>query len=1208
MKRDLRSRLQKPQKKELSEILSQGILGRRKDVFEKQQEMQAIAARRAAEREEAERLKAMALDEYTSRREAEKVKSSYGKPTISGGAYQYFKSIGAITGHADGRGYNPFRWELTNFTIDTRVIASRGTPGNIEMYARDIAIAEANKGKKFTMRQDDIDSAVEQESELSSRSPTGLTAQYRSEPIKTQQSQAEVRPAVIKEKEQAAKIAQEKHNAEWERAFGFEKKVEQLKTEKQERYKKLKFAAEAAPTAYYSAGFIKPTIESKVSGMSTEGQKKLYETSAERATEISDEVRNIYGEQSQKSRAVAGLSEKINEKVRLFNNQVERAEAQGMTAAKAKQLNRTKDKLDKEIKELNSLIENVELKGEKKELVREYQDLTDKITAATPGYEESNIFIGSSIFPKTFTEVSREETDFFGGVGRGVADIFSEGFKKNLGTPNFFTENLSAKFKETITPGFELVGKGVGANFAPISYGVGQPVSVLAGASTEAIDKSTRKLLGMPKMKRSDYVDFNKLLGVPEKEKIQTYTSDSFEGVQDLPTMKQDKKYFKDNIKEVELIRNWKSPNFENITYASAFVGGLAGESVAFSGVGKGIAKLGTKSVQSIEAGKALFYGKTGQTSGAFSRVTIFPKGLKIKTLLGEEEVSSGALEGIFTKVGKKPAGELLETMRPRVFNSLGVAVVDKGKKAQQFYSLTAVQQTPLFATESAFVIPKNSVLQVGLKKGGATLLRKSFKPTSAEGLVVLGEDTSVNVSKEAVSFVGSQSIEKIIGGIKKGGKTAIKPKRISGEFVNLTESIDAGQKLATAQKTFATGKIAQSFGKPINFDIGVESFGLTKRIKTTSKAKGIKLSDFGVEIYSPGGKRVGLKKGGTTINLDKLRETKNFFTRKAINKKKNTIDLTKFDDVAPDYINALNKKSVVISKTKNKSATSNEQFNRLLGSLSVVEPATKLAISKQSTRLGLQLGTAKAGTSLFRKGRTSSVVRLKPGTTYKPISQTKKAVVPRLSSPTFGGTKIFTTTIPRLSENIFNSTTPKLTTGTATTTSTITTTIPRITTTTTPTTRPVFTPVPITPPPRTKFEWLPGLDDEPKKKKDDFLKFFKGFDVFVKKKGKFKKATKKSLPFAEALSLGQKITDISAARSFKLGEGSLISGSPNSFFSKKDTSYKFRPSRSKKFPGVFVEKSKFAMDVRGEVPRPRNPGRKKKKKINNEIFKRSVF
>ena len=107
-----------------------------------------------------------------------------------------------------------------------------------------------------------------------------------------------------------------------------------------------------------------------------------------------------------------------------------------------------------------------------------------------------------------------------------------------------------------------------------------------------------------------------------------------------------------------------------------------------------------------------------------------------------------------------------------------------------------------------------------------------------------------------------------------------------------------------------------------------------------------------------------------------------------------------------------------------------------------------------------------------------------------------------------------------------------------------------------------------ISPPTKTSYE----NKDEGKKRGKT------GFEVFVKMKGKFLKVSKAPQSFLKSVKLGEKVTDLTTARTYQVknlkGQKVNVEGVLGG---------KFRPSKSKKTRGVGVEKSKYAIDSFGE-------------------------
>jgi hypothetical protein len=87
------------------------------------------------------------------------------------------------------------------------------------------------------------------------------------------------------------------------------------------------------------------------------------------------------------------------------------------------------------------------------------------------------------------------------------------------------------------------------------------------------------------------------------------------------------------------------------------------------------------------------------------------------------------------------------------------------------------------------------------------------------------------------------------------------------------------------------------------------------------------------------------------------------------------------------------------------------------------------------------------------------------------------------------------------------------------------------------------------------------------------------GFDVFVKRKGKLKKANKNPLTKRAAFALGQKVTDVTAARSFEVLP-SFENGTPQELpFASFNQSHYYKSKRT----GLLVELPKYSINTAGE-------------------------
>jgi hypothetical protein len=109
--------------------------------------------------------------------------------------------------------------------------------------------------------------------------------------------------------------------------------------------------------------------------------------------------------------------------------------------------------------------------------------------------------------------------------------------------------------------------------------------------------------------------------------------------------------------------------------------------------------------------------------------------------------------------------------------------------------------------------------------------------------------------------------------------------------------------------------------------------------------------------------------------------------------------------------------------------------------------------------------------------------------------------------------------------------------------------------------------------PPTTIYPKLPNFPKSSQSKKFDI---FGAFKVEVKRKGKFRTLAT-GLTKGEALRFGQRYTDITTSRSFKITPFGTTRRQKNGFVDL------LRYRQSKKTPNVFIEKTKFAISTGGE-------------------------
>ena len=126
---------------------------------------------------------------------------------------------------------------------------------------------------------------------------------------------------------------------------------------------------------------------------------------------------------------------------------------------------------------------------------------------------------------------------------------------------------------------------------------------------------------------------------------------------------------------------------------------------------------------------------------------------------------------------------------------------------------------------------------------------------------------------------------------------------------------------------------------------------------------------------------------------------------------------------------------------------------------------------------------------------------------------------------------------------------------------------------------------------PKKFFIPLPfGVKPKKKVKKKKIIKKNVGHNVFVKRKGKFKKVNINPLTKAKARDLGAFLTDKSVARTFKTKQSGTLAQKPklkvpSSYFKKNIKKFRGRKVKGKVQPikRVAIEKRKFGIDSRGE-------------------------
>ena len=101
------------------------------------------------------------------------------------------------------------------------------------------------------------------------------------------------------------------------------------------------------------------------------------------------------------------------------------------------------------------------------------------------------------------------------------------------------------------------------------------------------------------------------------------------------------------------------------------------------------------------------------------------------------------------------------------------------------------------------------------------------------------------------------------------------------------------------------------------------------------------------------------------------------------------------------------------------------------------------------------------------------------------------------------------------------------------------------------------------------------------------------GYNILIKKKGKFKRMNVVPLTKSKARDLGAFLTDKSVARTFKIKQSDSIAKKPklkvpSSYFKRHQKKFRGRKVKGRFQPirRVAIEKSKFAIDSRGEIGR----------------------
>jgi hypothetical protein len=91
-------------------------------------------------------------------------------------------------------------------------------------------------------------------------------------------------------------------------------------------------------------------------------------------------------------------------------------------------------------------------------------------------------------------------------------------------------------------------------------------------------------------------------------------------------------------------------------------------------------------------------------------------------------------------------------------------------------------------------------------------------------------------------------------------------------------------------------------------------------------------------------------------------------------------------------------------------------------------------------------------------------------------------------------------------------------------------------------------------------------------------------YDVFARIQGKPKKINKdNNLNFFDASTLGSRIADNTTARSFTIKKGKSIATLNNSLPHNINKFYRPSKQGNPKLTGFYIEKSRFAIDTRGE-------------------------
>jgi len=116
---------------------------------------------------------------------------------------------------------------------------------------------------------------------------------------------------------------------------------------------------------------------------------------------------------------------------------------------------------------------------------------------------------------------------------------------------------------------------------------------------------------------------------------------------------------------------------------------------------------------------------------------------------------------------------------------------------------------------------------------------------------------------------------------------------------------------------------------------------------------------------------------------------------------------------------------------------------------------------------------------------------------------------------------------------------------------------------------------------PRKKYvAWLPS------KKETVYPKFEAGFDVEVRKGGKWIKATAVSMPEAVAKSYGARLTELTPRASFKLTPSGKVVSKRKLYWPFPTSRFRAPIKKGKTLmgTGIYIEKSKFRIDMPKEV------------------------